>query len=351
MCVKMGFPVKAQASALTLPANNKMASGDDRKSTRNDEEVKKLKLQCQNGMHFMCSMLSDFDLRRLLAACTYMLGPIRRWHGNQSQTLRCAERAREWYCQMALHGGRPLLVALVKMQEDPALIEKGGLWTGTSLPQFLPATADPLHPFVASQDEVAQRLGNLLESLLNHFVRGFAWHSEGWPGGFAGLSGIERGGGLLEKLKADWQVWKEVQQQTSRFWTTAKARSLFGTTAVLKVTFVLLLYKGGKPRVGSNSLGGGDGKRSALVWGNETHLGIDGPGPRVRFQHDSNNSMCVLRLVFAFLGESTDAWLGQPSLLQRHGFRVVRQIFQRAHGPVPIGQLPSLRNATHTPGL
>lgn len=43
------------------------------------------------------------------------------------------------------------------------------------------------HPFVVAQNELTKRLGALIERLLNHFLRGFAWHVDGWPGGFAAM--------------------------------------------------------------------------------------------------------------------------------------------------------------------
>lgn len=135
----------------------------------------------------MTSMLSDMELRDLLSACVYILGPVRRWHGHQNQLLRSADKCREWYMQMALKGGRPLLLSIAGMQQDPELVSVCRLWSSGPLPSGLTLPIAVDHPFVVAQNELAKRLGALIESLLNHFLRGFAWHVDGWPGGFAAL--------------------------------------------------------------------------------------------------------------------------------------------------------------------
>lgn len=236
--IKLGFPMRDNVGIAAAAAAGPADPEDGgRANTRTEQaEVRRLQFACKNGLHFMCSALADRDLRRLVEAVTLIMKPVRRFYSEQSATMRSAVESRDWYIALSSGRGNALLADLAASLSDPNLPEVAGLWTQGPLPGGLAwPTVQSEHPWLCMQDKVAAHLGLLVECLLKQFSTSFAFHTRGWPAGFARLLDPLTRGQCVADMRRDYANFEALCGRTGVFWKKIKERHLLNIVGVRKV--------------------------------------------------------------------------------------------------------------------
>ena len=200
------------------------------------EDVRSIKKNCKNGLHFCCPVLLDPDLKRLVSGCLNILKPFRELHTQQSKMLRSAEEALEWYKRRSLGQGVNVLAAAADKSRDAVLLQEAGLWRGGNLPHGLRREdLSTQHPTVAGEDQVARYLGNLIANLIKHCSRSMMFHTHGWPGRLCAILDAEEGQRVLDVLRSDYETWLRVSTLTYALWVQFKKRYPFNMIAMKRV--------------------------------------------------------------------------------------------------------------------
>lgn len=112
-----------------------------------------------------------------------------------------------------------------------------GLGSRTSGAATAKVAADS--PDMISDDYHANQLGRLVTAIVGRRLPTMAWHTDSYPGLFAGLADPAHADSILRRMRDDWQVWEAMQLQTSAFWGRVRNRSPFATKRVQQVTSFL----------------------------------------------------------------------------------------------------------------
>lgn len=248
MCAQLGL---LRTSSLVESMKKKLslrspADDAEKASTSEDKEsVRAARAMCRNTVEFAASIMTDRELWQVQRGITMIAGPIREWHGDQNQKNRSSSGSGIWMMQMSCGAGLRPIRETVRLMQDPPFWEALGLSCHSS--RFALGELTPQHPAVASDDEVFSKIAGLALALLETRAPSLAWHTDGYPGVFAGLLDPAKRVELLERMKFDKLVWDKWQEHTSPFWRKKAVRSsmrLVVTQQIFAVAEAVVLCRG-----------------------------------------------------------------------------------------------------------
>ena len=208
------------------------AGGSDLPKTetsKETEDLKRLRSACRNTLHFTATLLSDGEHRQVLKGILVISGPLRSWHGSQNQVNRSVAEVCTWYKQQACGAVFAPLAQIAGLLLSPATWEEVGLWV--SGPQN---ASDLDDPFVLAQNDIASKVCEYAVNLLSRRAREALWHCRGYPGSFAALLDAERGPKVMDRMRRVRETWPQVEQQKGAFWAKVKRRSYFKNNMVVQ---------------------------------------------------------------------------------------------------------------------
>lgn len=196
---------------------------------RDTDDVRHLKKQCANNLHFCCELLLESDYQSLLRGLCGLLDPVRADHGLHLQDNRSCGAGLEYYILQASGACMQPLREVLAFLSDHSFWDKVGVWCDGPVPPV----ASALEARTCNDNELVSKLADFAIVLVGIRLREVLYHTRGWPGSFPAMLNPELGDGVLERLRQDLGLYERlVRPKVGAFWKQVNKRSSFNLMCV-----------------------------------------------------------------------------------------------------------------------
>lgn len=242
LCLQTGVFQSDKASdslaAVSLPSEAS-SSGERVSTSRESEEIRKLRLACRNTLELITLVPGDAHLHRTCKLICAVLEPMREWDTQQSRMLRSSPEALLWYKWESLGHGWASLNAIARLTHDQGTLADLGVGHVDSQvsPGGLSAVSLPL----VNETRSARAFGDLVVGLLGARLQTESCYTQGLPLRLAGLLDEAAAPRVIQELWEDLRAWEMIRESKGHFWKRVKARSPFELVFVQQVVACLQL--------------------------------------------------------------------------------------------------------------
>lgn len=199
------------------------------------EALKSLRAAAKNQLELNACVLSDNGARLLTVGVCALMKPFRAAHTVANLACRSTNGAFQWMLGQAKGDCFTPLPAIWALLADAGQLGDFGLAChGEAVPGC--SGSDPLHPAIASQNQLASRLTSVAVSLTARNFHDVAYHMRCFPGLFPLLTSSELCKQPLAFLKEAHSLWEQnILNLRGQFWAKYRQRSIFNDIYVQKI--------------------------------------------------------------------------------------------------------------------